>query len=53
MKGFLDFARAFMPGSHIHDHQMRLFMKLKFTKTLAAAAAQGWYQRCHGLPIRA
>ncbi len=29
-----------MPGSHIHDHQMRLFMKLKFSKTLPAAAAQ-------------
>jgi len=28
------------PGSHIHDHQMRLFMKLRLTKTLPAAAAQ-------------
>jgi hypothetical protein len=40
MKGFLDLARAFMPGRHIHDHQMRLFMKLKLSKTLPAAAAQ-------------
>ena len=29
-----------MPGNHIHDHQMRLFMKLKLSKTLPAAAAQ-------------
>jgi hypothetical protein len=40
MKGFLDLARAFVPGNHIHDHQMRLFMKLKLSKTLPAAAAQ-------------
>jgi hypothetical protein len=41
MKGVsLDLARAFVPGNHIHDHQMRLFMKLKLSKTLPAAAAQ-------------
>ena len=41
MKGVsLDLARAFVPGNHIHDHQMRLFMKLKISKTLPAAAAQ-------------
>jgi transposase InsO family protein len=40
MKGFLDLARAFVPGRHINDHQMRLFMKLKLSKTLPAAAAQ-------------
>ncbi|WP_416222170.1 IS21 family transposase [Sphaerotilus sp.] len=29
-----------MPGRHIHDHQMRLFMKLRLSKTLPVAAAQ-------------
>lgn len=39
--GFLEFARASaVPGSHIHDHQMRLYMKLKLSKALPVAAAQ-------------
>jgi hypothetical protein len=29
-----------VPGSHIHDHQMRLFMKLRLSKTLPVAAVQ-------------
>src|ERR1700678_1303340 len=29
-----------MPGRHIHDHQMRLFMKSRLTEKMPAAAAQ-------------
>ena len=29
-----------VPGHHIHDHQMRLFMKLRLSKMLPVAAAQ-------------
>ena len=32
-----------MPGRHIHDHQMRLFMKLRPSKTLPVAAAQAGF----------
>jgi hypothetical protein len=29
-----------MPGRHINDHQMRLYMKSRLTETKPAAAAQ-------------
>ena len=32
-----------MPGRHIHDHQMRLFMKLRLSKSLSVAAAQAGF----------
>jgi hypothetical protein len=29
-----------VPGRHINDHQMRLYMKLRLTESVAAAAAK-------------
>ncbi len=29
-----------MPGRHINDHQMRLFMRLRLTESVTAAAAK-------------
>jgi len=39
-KGFLVFSRPFRAWKHIQDHMMRLFTKLKVSKTLPVAAAQ-------------
>ena len=37
----------FVPGRHVTDHQMRLFMKFRQTDTTAVAAAQASIQHGH------
>ena len=42
-----------MPGRHINDHQMRLYMKSRLTEKMPAAAAQAGDQLGDGIPDRA
>jgi hypothetical protein len=40
-----------VPGCHINDHQMRLFMKLRQTNSVAAAAAKAGFSTATGYRI--
>ena len=50
---FLVFGGALVPGRHVTDHQMRLFMKFRATDTVPVAAAKRRVQPRHRLPHRA
>jgi hypothetical protein len=48
---FLCFGGAFVPGRHVTDHQMRLFMKHRTSDPIPVAAARAGFSAATGYRI--
>ena len=50
---FFRFGRnRFVPGRHLTDHQMRLYMKFRQTNPNGRRGGEGVHQYCHGVSYR-